>query len=349
MHWSKVFTVVGAHAEGEIGRVVTAGVLHEPGLSMLDRLNWLNKDADHIRRFCLFEPRGAAQMTVNLLTPPSTPEADAGFIPMQGDGSHAMSGSNAMCVTTVLLETGMLKMTEPETVVRLDTAAGLVKATAKCRDGRVQSVTLDFLSSFAEALDCVVDVPGLGSVKLDVAFGGVYYVLADIGQFDLEIAPDNAKKMVELGNRIKRASKEQLSVQHPTIEQFDDIEFCMFTDVEDAQNKVYRNATIMPPGRVDRSPCGTGTAARLAVMSARGEVEMNECVTMRSTIGSRFKAQVSGNVEIGNLTGVTTRITGRAWIYGIHQLGVDPTDPFPMGFTMADTWGDGIEHHLPEL
>ncbi|MCP5088406.1 MAG: proline racemase [Rhodobacteraceae bacterium] len=349
MRWSKVITVVGAHAEGEIGRVVTAGVLNEPGLSMLERLNWLNDEADHIRRFCLFEPRGAAQMTVNLLTPPSSPDADVGFIPMQGDGSHAMSGSNAMCVTTVVLETGMIEMEEPQTVVRLDTAAGLVVATAQCKDGRVQSVTLDFLPSFADALDCVVEVPGLGPVKLDVAFGGVYYVLVDAEQLDLKIAPENAKKMVELGNRIKLAAKKHLSVQHPTVPQFNEIEFCMFTDVEDQQNKVYRNATIMPPGRIDRSPCGTGTAARLAVMHARGEVELDESVTMRSTIGSRFKAQVSGNVEIGNLTGVTTRISGRAWVYGIHQLGVDPTDPFPTGFTMADTWGDGIEHMLPDL
>ncbi len=349
MRWSKVITVVGAHAEGEIGRVLTAGVVNEPGLSMLERLNWLNNEADHIRRFCLFEPRGAAQMTVNLLTPPSSPDADIGFIPMQGDGAHAMSGSNAMCVTTVVLETGMFEITEPQTIVRLDTAAGMIVATANCLEGRVQSVALDFLPSFVEALDCIINVDGVGQVKLDVAFGGVYYVIVDITQFGFKIAPDNAKQLVDLGNLIKLAAIQQLSVQHPEIIDFNQIEFCMFTDVEDDENRVYRNATIMPPGRIDRSPCGTGTAARLAVMHARGEVKMHENVTMCSTIGSRFEAQISGNVEIGKLKGVTTRISGRAWIYGIHQLGVDPTDPFQTGFTMADTWGDGIEHTLPDL
>ena len=349
MQFSKMVTVVGAHAEGEIGRVITAGLLVRPGMTMLERLNWLNDEADHIRRFCLFEPRGAAQMTVNLLTPPSSPGADVGFIPMQGDGSHAMSGSNAMCVTTVLLETGMLEMREPETLVHLDTAAGLITATAECAAGRVRSVTLDFLPSFAEALDCTVEVPEIGPVRLDVAFGGVYYVLVDARQFDLGIVPANARTLVELGNRINRAAKEQLSVRHPVISQFDSIEFCMFTDVEDARNRIYRNATIMPPGRIDRSPCGTGTAARLAVMSARGEISMGETVTMRSTIGSRFHACVSGKTDIGARAGISTRITGRAWIYGIHQLCVDPTDPFPTGFTMADTWGDGIDHQISDL
>ena len=316
---------------------------------MLKKLNWLNSDADHIRKFCLFEPRGAAQMTVNLLTSPCHSEADAGFIPMQGDGSHAMSGSNAMCVTTVLLEMGMVEMREPETVVTLDTAAGLIKATALCADGRVSVVALDFFPSFVEQLDAVIEVPDIGTVRVDLAFGGVYYALIDADQLGLEITPGNARTLVELGNRTKAAAIQQLSVQHPLIPEMNQIEFCMFTSVEDRVSKVFRNATIMPPGRLDRSPCGTGSAARLAVMYKRGEVSLGEDVTMRSTIGSRFKTSVTGETTVGSQPGVTTKIAGRAWIYGIHQLGVDPSDPFQTGFTLSDTWGDGIEHVLPDL
>jgi len=185
MKWSRTINVVGAHAEGEIGRVITGGVLPISGETMLERMNWLNEHGDHLRRFALFEPRGAAQMTVNLLTPSCDPSADAGFIPMQGDGSHAMSGSNAMCVTTVLLETGMLDMIEPTTTVTLDTPAGLIEAHANCKDGKVSNVTLDFFPSFCDQLSAPVVVDDFGEVLVDIAFGGVYYILVDVNRKSL--------------------------------------------------------------------------------------------------------------------------------------------------------------------
>ncbi|MEM7562398.1 MAG: proline racemase family protein [Pseudomonadota bacterium] len=349
MQWSKSITAVGAHAEGEIGRVITAGVLNIPGNTMREKLRYLQTEYDELRRFVLHEPRGCAQMTTNLLLPPCDPTADAAFIPMQADGSHAMSGSNAMCVTTVLLETGILPMQEPVTDLVLDTAAGLINTRAHCNAGKVERVTLDFFPSFCEQLAVTIDVPDLGAVEVDVAFGGVYYIIIDAARLGLEINPANARRMVEVGNQIKTAALDQIEVRHPEIEEFNQIEFAMFADQVDSQTRIIRNGTIMPPGRMDRSPCGTGTAARLAVMQRKGELEIGEAVQVRSTINSRFDAEITGLTQIGAQPAVTTRISGRAWIYGLHQLGRDPSDPFQEGFTMADTWGTGIEHVIPEI
>lgn len=346
MRWNRALTVIGAHAEGEVGRVLTGGVIDVPGSTTLKKMEYLQKH-DDLRKFVNQEPRGCAQMTTNLLLPPSDPNADAAFIPMQADGTHAMSGSNAMCVTTVLLELGMLQMHEPETVVVLDTAAGLVKATARCKDGRVERVSLDFVPAYAELLDAPLEVEGVGTLNVDVAFGGVHYVMPSARSLGFRIGPDVAQDMVNLGNKIKSAAKQQLSVQHPEIAQFNTIEFSMFTDSVDGAPGSFRNATIMPPGRVDRSPCGTGSAARLAVMHAKREVKQGEYLDMRSTIDSRFEASVIATTRVGNRPAVLSRITGRAWIYATMQLGSDPTDPYTLGYTLADTWGTGIEHVVP--
>lgn len=347
MRWNKTVTLVGAHAEGEVGRVLTGGVMDIKGDTTLAKMEYLQAN-DSLRKFVNQEPRGCAQMTTNLLLPPSHPDADAAFIPMQADGTHAMSGSNAMCVTTVLLETGILPMQEPETTVVLDTAAGIVKAVAQCKNGRVERVILDFFPAFAEHLDADLEVEGLGTLAVDVSFGGVYYVLPNVEQLGFRIGPDVAQDMVTLGTKIKLAAQEQLLVQHPEIKQFNTIEFLMFTDDIDPTKGQYRNATIMPPGRVDRSPCGTGSAARLAVMHAKGQAALGQVFDMRSTINSKFETSIIGTTNVGNLPAVLPRISGRAWIYAMMQLGSDPTDPYQLGYTMADTWGTGIEHVIPE-
>jgi len=348
VRWKKTVTVIGAHAEGEVGRVLTGGILDVPGASILKKMQYLQAH-DELRRFVNNEPRGCAQMTTNVLLPPCHPDADAAFIPMQADGTHPMSGSNAMCVTTVLLETGVLPMKEPETAVVLDTAAGLVKAVARCKDGRVDRVTLDFFPAFAEHLGAVVEVEGIGSVGVDVAFGGVYYVMPRARELGFRIGPDVAQDMVELGARIKRATREQLTVCHPEIPSFDSIEFLMFTDDVEPERHIYRNATIMPPGRVDRSPCGTGSAARLAAMYEKGQIRETETLEMRSTINSSFEASVVATTRIGTKRAVIPRVSGRAWIYAVMQLGADPSDRYPLGYTMADTWGTGIEHRIPGI
>ena len=347
MRWSRVVTVIGAHAEGEVGRVVTGGVMSIPGKTTFEKMIHLNTQDDAIRRFALFEPRGAAQMTVNLLLPPADPHADAAFIPMQPDACHAMSGSNAMCVTTVLLETGILAMHEPETIVVLDTPAGLVAATARCKDGKVEKVALDFMPSFVERLDHPLEVDGLGNVTVDVAFGGCYFALIDANQVGMTIGPETARQMVALGNRIRRAIETQITVHHPEIPAMNQVEYLMFTNRDHEQEMEFRNATVMAPGRIDRSPCGTGSAARLAVMHARKEVGLGENLVMKSIINSRFDAEIVGTTTVGNRPAILPRISGRAWIHGVYQLGLDPTDPYPLGFTMSDTWGEGMEHVIP--
>ncbi|MEM7171827.1 MAG: proline racemase family protein [Pseudomonadota bacterium] len=348
MRWERTITAIEAHAEGEIGRVITGGVLNIPGPSLLEKLSYLNGPGDDLRKFCLFEPRGCAQMTANLLLPPTDPRADAAFIPMQADGSHAMSGSNAICVTTVLLETGILGQSEPHTRVVLETAAGLVIANARCRSGKVEAVTLEFFPSFVEHLSHPLEVPGLGTLMVDVAFGGVYYVLPNARDLGVRIEPGSAQDMVAMSHKIKGAAQEQISVAHPVIQDFREIEFVMYCDRDPGRKESFVNGTVMPPGRMDRSPCGTGTAARLAVLLERGDVHIGQDVDMHSTIGSRFRAKIDRQTEIGGRRAIIPQITGRAWIIGIHQLGADPDDPFRAGFTVADTWGNGINHQIPQ-
>jgi proline racemase len=338
MRWSKVITVVDAHAEGEIGRVITGGALDVPGKTMLDKMRHLNGVDDRIRRFALLEPRGAAQMSANLLLPPTRPDADAGFIVMQADACHAMSGSNAMCVTTVLLETGMLAMAEPLTRVTLDTPAGLVVAEATCQGGRCERVALELVPSFVEHLAVPLEVEGVGTLRVDVAYGGDYFCLVDAAACGFSVAPEEARDMVALARLIKRSARQQIKVRHPEISDVREIAFVMFC-ARGAAGAPLRNGNVIHPGRLDRSPCGTGSAARLAVMHARGEIQLGETVEMRSVIDSRFEAQIVATTTVGDRPAVVPRISGRAWIYAAGQLGIDPSDPYPRGFTLADTWG----------
>jgi proline racemase len=338
MRWSRTVTVIDAHAEGEIGRVITGGVVAVPGRTMLDKMRHLNTTDDSLRRFALFEPRGSAQMSANLLLPPTRPDADAGFLVMQADACHAMSGSNAICVTTVLLETGMLPMRAPVTRVVLDTPAGLVIAQAACRDGRCERVTLDLMPSFVEHLGHPLEVEGLGTVRADVAYGGDYFCLVDAAACGFAVMPGEARDMVALARRIKRAARQQIKVAHPEIPDLREINFVMFC-AGGADGRAPRNGNVIHPGRLDRSPCGTGTAARLAVMHARGELAVGERLEMRSVIDSVFEAEVGAITSVGAHPAITPRISGRAWIYALAQLGVDPSDPYRLGFTLSDTWG----------
>ena len=341
MRWSKTVTMVEAHAEGEVGRIVTGGVIDVPGKTIADKLRHLNEVDDSLRRFLVFEPRAAAQMSTCLVFPPTRPDADVGFIILQGDKAHAMSGSNSICLTTVLLETGMLPMTEPETVVRIDTASGLVTARATCRDGKCERVTLTMNPSYADRLDAVVDVEGYGKVKLDIGYGGIFYALIDPAQLGLEIVPEQARKLVAAGSAIHRAVNAQLDIAHPEIEAMRGISYTMFVG-HNAEGQL-KGATIMPPGRIDRSPCGTGNSARLAVAAARGLAKPGDRFTARSIIDSTFEVTYASDTTVAGRPAVQPVISGRGWIHGIHQIGVDPADPYPLGYTVSDTWGDAFD------
>ena len=341
MRWKKSIQMIEAHAEGEVGRVVTSGIIDVPGESMLEKMNFINQVDDSLRRFLVFEPRGQAQMSTNLLFPPTVSGADVGMIVLQGDKAHSMSGSNCICTVTVLLETGMIRMTEPETIVVLETPAGLVRAKADCKDGKCLSVALDMTPSFAYATDVELLVEDFGLVSIDIAFGGIFYGLIDVAQFDLDIIPENARALVNIGTAIHRSINKEMEICHPEINGLDGLSYTMFTGFN--PNGELKGATVLPPGRIDRSPCGTGNAARLAVMYERGQIGIGTSLSAHSIIDSTFSVEIAGTKKVGDFLAVTPRIRGRGWIHGIHQVGLDPTDPYPFGFKVADCWGDAFD------
>jgi len=339
MRWKKTLQLVDVHCEGEIGKVITGGVLNIPGKTMLDKMNYINQVDDSLRRFVCLEPRGCLQQSVNLLLPPTHPEADAAFIILQADRAHPMSGSNAICVTTALLELGILPMTEPETTVVLETPAGLVTAKAKCQEGGCLNVSLDMPPSFVSTIDLEVKTDDFGVIKTDIAFGGCWYALIDAEQLGLSIEPDNARKLAEAGAQLRAQISRQITLKHPQQPELNQLAYVMFRHQID--NSTWQTCTTLPPGRCDRSPCGTGSSANLAALAARGLVEVGDSLTSRSIIGGEFSVYCRGRTELSGQAAILPRITGRGFVYGFSQLGVDPNDPLAQGHILSDTWGEG--------
>lgn len=337
MRFSRTIQTVDVHCAGEIGRVITGGVLNIPGATIAEKLHHLNTVDDSLRRWLCSEPRSGPAGSFCLLLPACDPAADVGLIILQPDQAHAMSGSNAMCATTALLETGMIAMVEPESTITFDTAAGLVKATATCAAGKVVKVTLDMPPSFITRQDAVIDTPEWGQIRYDLCFGGVFYALVDVDQIGLTITPENARALamtgVDLRNRIAAVEP----ALHPTTPALNGLAYVMFrSDEPDGQ---LRTCTTLRPGRADRSPCGTGSNANMAARHARGRVKPGDIVTSRSIIGGEFSTQFVEETAIGPYKATRNRVSGQSWVYGISQIGLDPTDPFPFGFTLSDTWG----------
>jgi proline racemase len=337
----RMISAVDAHAEGEVGRVITGGVLPPPGNSVFEQQQWLEKTNDSFRKFLLYEPRGGAFAHANLVVPPKHPEADAGFIIMEPGNYVPMSGSNCICTSTVLLETGMVPMREPITQLTLEAPGGLVRVEAECTGGRVKRVKLVNLPAFAVHLDAMIEVPGHGKVRVDVAYGGGFFVLADARDFGFAIVPEEARRLVEVGEAIKQAARSQLTVQHPEIPELNEIVFTEFTlPLEQIDGEWHgRNTVVISPGKLDRSPCGTGTCARLAVMHAKGEIGEGGGFISRSVIGTRFDGRIEAVTRLSDGTpAIVPSIAGRAWITGFHQYVLAPDDPFPEGYTLSDTW-----------
>ncbi|WP_179875614.1 proline racemase family protein [Sinorhizobium sp. BJ1] len=341
MNWDRTLDLLLVHCQGEIGKVIIGGAPEIPGATMLDKMNHINQVDDSLRRFVTFEPRASVAMSVNLLVAPTRPDADAGFIVLQADRAHPMSGSNCICVVTALLESGRVAMQEPETIVRLDTPAGRIVARATCREGRCLSVSLDNVPSFAEALDRDIETPRWRRIKADIAFGGVYYAIVDVDQVGSEIAPANARYLAEAGIELKSLLADQVTVKHPELTGVDEIAYVMFRGQE--PDGAVRTCTTLKPGRVDRSPCGTGSCANLATLYARGEIGIGDRRTSRSIIGGEFTAEAIGVTEVGGRPAVLPRITGRGWIYGREQLRLSDDDPFKSGFALADSWGPQVD------
>lgn len=341
MRFERSLHLVNVHCQGEIGRVIVDGADPIPGATLLDRMNHINAGNDALRRFVTFEPRASVAMSTNLLVPPAHPEADAGFIVLQADRAHPMSGSNCICVVTALLETGRVSMREPETVLRIDTPAGLITARARCSNGGCLSVGLDNVPSFVEALDQAVETERWGTIKADIAFGGVFYAIVDVGQVGLRIDPARARALAEAGIELKAALAGQVSVSHPDMPGLEEVAYVMFRDHE--PDGAVRTCTTLKPGRVDRSPCGTGSSANLATLHARGLVGVGDARVSRSIIGGEFTIEAIGEAIVDGRKAVLPRITGQAWIYGREELRLDDTDPFPRGFALSDSWGPQVD------
>ncbi len=338
MRWEKTVTVIGCQVGGEDNHVITGGVLPPPGETMFERKRWLETEGDELRKALLFEPRGKVTLCVNLVTPPCDPRADAGMIIMESTDYPPMSGSNTICTTTVLLETGMLPMREPETRITLDTPAGLVPVVATCRDGKVTAVEFTNVPSFVTHLDAMLEVEGLGAVKADVAYGGAFFAIVDAHALGFSVAPHEARDLVDVGTRIKQAAAEQLKAVHPENPDIHTVTFTEFACPFTGAGSHSRNAVIVSPGRIDRSPCGTGTSARLAVLHARGLLREGEGYVSDSIIGSEFGGRIVGTCTVGDIPAVRPAISGQAWVTGIFQHGFDPSDPFRGGYTLPDTW-----------
>ncbi|MGX5667774.1 4-hydroxyproline epimerase [Rhizobium daejeonense] len=339
MRWKRTLQLLDVHAEGEIGKVAIGGVPKIPGDTIAEQLHWMNNDpkGQELRRMLVLEPRGAPIGSVNLLLPARNPKADAGFIILQPDQAHASSGSNSICVTTALLESGIVEMQEPETVVMLDTAAGLVRATATCRDGRCERVKLTMVPSFVHELDVGIDTAQWGRITFDLSYGGIFYALVDVSQVGLTIEKGNARALVEAGMILKEQINRTIPVVHPEIPAISGVAYVMFRDVD--PDGAVRTCTTMWPGRVDRSPCGTGNSANLATLYARGKVKVGDILKSRSIIGSEFEVGLDSVTEVAGRTAVIPTISGRGFTFGLHQVALDPFDPFPEGFALTDVWG----------
>ncbi len=350
MRFSNMITAVDAHACGEPGRVITGGVLDMPGNTMFEKMQWMEQNADHIRLRMLREPRGYPALCCNVIMPPTHPDADAGFIIMEQTDYPPMSGSNTICVTTVLLETGMLPMTEPVTELTLEAPAGLIKVKADCKDGKVTNVTFKNVPAFAMHLDQVIDVPHLGKVTVDIAWGGMMYVIADGDQLGIDVTSENGAEITRASEMIKQAAAEQLPVVHPENAAIMGPTIGQISGPPTHPSAHRKNGVTVPTGQVDwdkpstwtgvldRSPCGTGTCAKMAVMYAKGELGLNEDFVHESVLGTLFTGRLVEETKVGPYTAVVPTLSGQAWISGIAQYVLDPTDPFPNGFTVGDLW-----------
>jgi len=331
--------MIGCHAGGEIGNVIVGGVRPPAGATVFEQMQTLKREGDSLRRLLLREPRGSVACHANLVVPATRPDCDAGFIIMEPTEYPAMSGSNTICTATVLLETGMVEMREPETVVRLEAPGGVIEVRAACRDGRCESVELTNVASFAERLDAAVEVEELGTVVVDVAYGGMWYAIADARALGFAIEPHEARDLSLVGERIRAAAREQLPCVHPENTAFAGVSVVQIAEPWQGIGKVTRNAVVVAPGRLDRSATGTGLSARLAVLHARGLMGVGDAMTHASAIGSTFEGRIVAETRVGERPAIVPAIRGSAWITGISQILVDPVDPFPEGYLLSDTWG----------
>ncbi|HEY1944321.1 MAG TPA: proline racemase family protein [Roseiarcus sp.] len=339
MRSSKIIHVVSCHAEGEVGDVIVGGVAPPPGATLWEQSRFIASDKS-LRDFVLNEPRGGVFRHVNLLVPAKDPRAQMGFIIMEPEDTPPMSGSNSICVATVLLDTGVIPMAEPETRLMLEAPGGVISVVAQCRDGKAERISVENVPSFVDRLDAPLDVAGQATLTVDIAYGGDSFVIVDAAALGFAIRPDEARDLAELGMKITAAANQQLGFAHPENAGWDHISFCQFAGplAREGNALTGPNAVVVRPGKIDRSPTGTGCSARMAALRARGLMKTGDVYRARSIIGSEFVCRIARETTLAGRDAIVPVISGRAWITGVHQHLCDPADPWPSGYRLADTW-----------
>ncbi len=351
MRVEREIEAVDLHAAGEHARVIVGGVPDVPGDSMFAKMQYLERHSDGLRKLMLREPRGYPAANCNLVLPPTVPEADAGFVIMEQTEYPPMSGHNTICTVTALIETGMVPSREPVTELTLETPAGLLSVEARVEGGKVTAVTLENVPAFPVHLGATVEIPTLGEVQVDVAWGGMIFAIADARPLGVSIRPENGRALARLGAMVKQAAREQLDAVHPENPEIRQVSISMLTEPFDRDAGEAKGAVTLATGdldwnrpetwtgALDRSPCGTGTSARMAVLHARGELAIGETFRHYGPLGTVFTGRLIGETTVGGVPAVIPTITGTAWITGKAQYLLDPTDPFPEGYTIGDIWG----------
>jgi proline racemase len=344
---------IEVHAEGEPGRILTSAAGLVQGDTMAERLQYCKDNLDWLRRLMLHEPRGYPGLCSVILLPPVNEGSDFGIVVLEQGGFTAMSGSNTICAVTAALEEGLVPVRGPETVVTIDTAVGVVQAVAKVHEGKVLSVTVVNVPAFVVELDLPLEVPGFGTVAVDVVFGGQFFAQAKAADLGLELHPDNGKELARAGALIKMAALEQVHVTHPDNPLISGVNLVMLHTGDRVPGRQDRNTVVLSNGKLvpsdpstwtgalDRSPCGTGTCARMAALHARGQLAIGEDFSHHSIIGSEFIGRLTGTTTVGSRKAVLPTVTGRGWVTGRSQWVLDPTDPFPTGYTVGDIWAPG--------
>jgi trans-L-3-hydroxyproline dehydratase len=334
----KPIHIVNVHAEGEVGDVIVGGVEPPPGDTIWEQSRFIARD-QRLRNFVLNEPRGGVFRHVNLLVPPKNPKAHAAFIIMEPEDTPPMSGSNCMCVATVVLNKGLVPMREPVTKLILEAPAGLIEVEAQCRNGKAESITLTNVPAFAQRLGATLNFEGK-AIRVDTAYGGDSFVMADVADFGLSISPENGAALSMLGRKLVKAANEQLPFSHPTLPEWTHYSFCFLRETAERRDGILtsRNACVINPGKLDRSPTGTGCSALMAVFHAKGLMQIGETYVGRSVIGSQFTGRIIGETTVGPYKAIIPQITGRAWIYGETTWMLDSNDPYTDGYKVSDTW-----------
>ena len=339
MRTSRVIHVVSCHAEGEVGDVIVGGVAPPPGATLWEQSRFIARDGQ-LRAFLLNEPRGGVFRHVNLLVPPKDPRAQMGFIIMEPEDTPPMSGSNSICVATVLLDSGIVPMTEPQSRLTLEAPGGVIEIVADCANGKAERIHVENVPSFASRLDAPLEVEGLGTLSVDVAYGGDSFVIIDAAALGFAIRPDEARALAEAGVKIAAAANAQLGFSHPLNPEWRHISFCQFAGplTRDGATLTGANAVMVRPGKIDRSPTGTGCSARMATLHARGAMKPGDLYRARSIIGSEFLCGIARETAVAGRPAIVPVVSGRAWITGTHQHMLDPGDPWSLGYRLADTW-----------